>query len=233
MERLAERGDDWEPDADYFRRLISRLIVFKHAESVARKHGFPGYRANAVAYTVALVSYRTAGRIDLDGVWSAQSVSDILSATIRDWMTEIYEEIIDSAEGRNVTEWCKKPECWRHIQTLGVMVPTQLEKELSEGIPLPTVGDAAGRKGAGLTATDRQNIARVMQISAKDWIDVVGWGARSGILHKWQLGIATTLAGYSAAGWTNVPSKKQAKHGVEILWIADVEGGPTPLPDTG
>ena len=68
--------------------------------------------------------------------------------------------------------------------------------------------------------------------TAKHWIEIVGWGARSGSLQKWQLGIATTLAGYSAAGWTNVPSKKQAKHGVEILRVSDVEGGPAPVPDT-
>ena len=224
MERLArEHPHDWLPDAEYYRDLIAKAIIYKRAEKAARVHKFPAYRANAVAYTVSMISYRTAGRVDLPATWNRQECSPALAETIHDWMPVIYAEILDSAEMRNVTEWCKKEECWRHMQTLDLSVPEALEVELAEGQPLPTVGDLAERRGEGLTPQDRENIARVMQVTSSDWIHLCGWGSRTGHLAFWQIGIATTLATYAAMNYTKVPSKRQAHQGIEILRIADEE----------
>ena len=226
MERLARtRAEGWEPDVAHFRDLIAKAILFKRAEKIARQHKFPSYRANAVAYSVALVSYRTAGRIKLEEIWNSQDVTKALADTVYDWMPEIHEQIIGSAGTRNVTEWCKKEECWRHIQMLDLEVPKILEDELAAGQALPTVGDWEERAGHGLTSEDRENIARVMQVSADEWIHICGWGARTGNLEKWQIGIATTLAAYAATAWNNVPSKRQAAQGVRIIAAADDEGG--------
>jgi hypothetical protein len=224
MERLAKsHRDDWEPDADFYRQLIAQSIIFKRAEKVGRQHKFPGYTANAVAYTVALISYRTAGRLNLEEIWSAQNVPTALEETIQTWMPDVHEGIVESSGSRNVTEWAKKEECWRYIQTLPVTLSAEMEAELAEGQPLPTVGDQAGQRGVDLTPLDRENIARIMQVSPEHWIGISGWGARSNKLKAWQIGIATTLAGYAATGWVKVPSKKQALQAVEILRIADEE----------
>src|SRR5690606_25270703 len=112
------RNSSWEPDVEYFQSVVAQAIIFKKAEQIARKHGFPAYRANAVTYTVALLSYRTAGRIPLTNIWNHQEVPSALAATLHDWMPIVYESIIDSAGGRNITEWCKQEECWRHLQTI-------------------------------------------------------------------------------------------------------------------
>jgi hypothetical protein len=215
----------WEPDISYYRDVIAKAIIFRRAEKIARSHRFPGYRANAVAYTAALVSYRTAGRVDLNQVWTTQDVSHALAEALYDWMPVVYNEILESAGARNVTEWCKKEDCWRHVQTLELAIPEALEGELATGQALPTVGDADGRRGVNLTAEDRENVARVMQVGADEWIHIYGWGARTGHLEAWQLGITTTLAAYAAAGWNRVPSAKQAAQGVRIIRIVDDEGG--------
>ncbi len=226
MDRLArQHARDWEPDAAYYKHLVAKAIIFKQAERSARLHHFPGYRANAVAYTVALVSYRTAGRVDLDAIWNAQALSQALKDTIHEWMAEIYDEIVESAGGRNVTEWAKKEDCWRHIQTIDVEVGRELQGELAEGQALPTVGSVAGRKGINLSDEDRENIARVMQVEPEEWIHISGWGARTRSLPDWQAGIAATLASYAAGNWSRVPSAKQARQGVAILLAADDGGG--------
>jgi hypothetical protein len=226
MDRLMKaHGSSYEPDADHYRKLIAQALVFKRAEKVARALALPGYRANAVAYTVALVSYRTAGRVDLSRIWTKQEISTALADMIYDWMPAVYEELVRSAQNRNVTEWCKKEECWHHVQTMSVGLSSQLEQELAEGQPLPTVGETAGRTGANLTNEDREVIARVMQISAQEWIHLCGWGSRTGFLKEWQIGIATTLAGYAATGWSKVPSRKQANQAIQILLIADENEG--------
>jgi hypothetical protein len=226
MEQLARKHTTgWEPGADDYKAIVAQAIVYKLAEKIARQHKFPSYRANAVAYTVSLLSYRTAGRMDLGRIWDDQSASRAAADTLTEWMPIVYEEIIRSAAGRNVTEWCKKEDCWGHVRTVEVQVPSRLEAELSRGQPLPNVGPAAGQQGVSLTADDRENIARVMQVPAEEWIHLTGWGARTGNLAEWQIKIATTLASYAATGWTAVPSSKQAFRGVEMLRTADEKDG--------
>jgi hypothetical protein len=107
------------------------------------------------------------------------------------------------------------------VQTIDVKVPAKLERELAAGQPLPTVGSESGRRGDSLTQADRENIARVMQVSPEQWLHLVSWGARSGELEDLQIGIASTLAGYAATGWSRVPSARQARQGVQILSIAN------------
>lgn len=226
MQQLSkEHGARWEPDSAYYRDSIAKAIIFKHAERLARQHKFPGYRANAIAYTVALVSYRTAGRINLEHIWDEQLLSQALADTLDSWMTQIYDAFVESAAGRNVTEWCKKEDCWRHLQTLDLAVSAELEAELAEGQALPELPTGGSKSTASLTTQDRENIARVMQISAEEWVHISGWGSRTGTLQPWQCGIATTLASYAAGSWARIPSDKQSKHGVKILAQADQEGG--------
>lgn len=69
-----------------------------------------------------------------------------------------------------------------------------------------------------------------MQVTPEGWLYLVGWGSRSQNLRGWQIGIATTLAGYAAASWTKVPSQKQAKQGNEILRVAEQHRA-WPMPD--
>jgi hypothetical protein len=230
MESVTRSRSAAEPDPEFYRKLVAKALLFKRAEKIARQHGFPAYRANAVTYTLALLAYRTAGRINLEDVWNQQHVPGVVADAIYDWMPIVHEQLVTSAASRNVTEWCKREECWHKVQMIEVELPPTLEVELALGQPLPTVGDAGGKRGVGLSAADRENIARVMQISAEEWIHICGWGARSGSLQPWQIGIATTLASYAAAGWSNVPSRKQALQAVDILRIAD-EGGARLLPD--
>ena len=224
MENLARSRPVIEPDSEFYRKLVAKALLFKRAERIAREHAFPAYRANAVTYTIALLAYRTAGRIDLETTWNHQSVPQSLVDALYAWMPSVHDQLVRSAANRNVTEWCKKEECWHNVQTLAADIPGTLEAELSQQQPLPTVGDSAGRRGVGLGAADRENIARVMQVTAEEWIHLCGWGARAGTMKQWQIGIATTLASYAAGGWLNVPSRKQALQAIEILRIAEDSG---------
>jgi hypothetical protein len=131
MQGLAkEHRGGWEPDAAWFRDVIAKAIIFKEAERAARFHKLPAYRANAIAYTVALVSSKSLRRVDLQRIWGAQSVSTALAETLAGWMPAVYEALIASSDGRNVTEWCKKSECWDRIRGLELTIPPALAAEL-------------------------------------------------------------------------------------------------------
>jgi hypothetical protein len=224
MAGLKNTQPDFIPDPDFYRQLISRAILFKEAEKIARSHKFPAFRANAVTYTIALISFKTLGRLSLDSIWQQQEVSAGVRTTLEEWMPMVWEEIRSTAGERNVTEWAKKKECWEQLQLLDVPINSELEGELSEGDPLPTVGRAARKGRVKLSSIDRHNIALVMQCDKVIWRKISDWGQETGLLEPWEFGIALTLSGYAAGKWKSVPSVKQAKHGAQILEKADSNG---------
>lgn len=220
MTRLYEKDANFEPDESFYKDLISKAIIFKHAEKVARQHKFPAYRANAITYTVALLAFKTTGRLTLGRIWDEQVLSEPVAQTIYDWMPTVWQAIVDGAGDRNVTEWAKKEECWSQIQLLDLAMSSDLESRLTDGDPLPNVGRAAKKGTIELTREDRENLARVMRVKKEDWRAISDWGQETGNLQPWQHGIALTLSGYAAGGWKKVPSVKQARQAVKMLQIA-------------
>jgi len=225
MDDLVKLGDTWEPDDQYYRDMIAKVIILRRAEKIARQIGFSAYRANAVCYTVSLLAYRTVERVDMNGIWSNQAVSANLEATLRNWMSGVHEEIVESAGDRNVTEWCKKKDCWSHVQSLPLEFAPGFADELAEGLPLPTVGKFkktdAGRAPT-LSPEERDRQAKTMRYGSEDWLQIIAWGRASSALGDFQIKLAGTILGYAAGGWNQVPSPKQTKHAVAVidLWKA-------------
>ena len=77
-----------------------------------------------------------------------------------------------------------------------------------------------GRRTTPLTPSDYENIAVCKKLNGEQWLNIHAWGVRTGLLEKWQCGIAQTLAGYAANEWDREPSHKQARQGAAILEIA-------------
>jgi hypothetical protein len=123
MAALEGQPSTWAPDPSFYKDCVAKAIVFKAAESLARKHGFPAYRANAICYTVAKFANAFDGKFDLAGVWDNQAVSESTTAWIEEAMPVIYNAIIESANGRNVTEWAKKEGCWKAVEGAAIPAP--------------------------------------------------------------------------------------------------------------
>ncbi|MDN7135987.1 AIPR family protein [Pseudidiomarina terrestris] len=225
MTHIAKDRPGFKPDEYFYKQLIAKAIIYKAAEKVARKHKFSSYRANAVAYTISLISFKTVGRLNLTSIWEFQDISDALSNTLNDWMPVVRDAIVTTAGSRNVTEWAKKSECWQEIQLLDLVIPKALEDEFRKGDALPTVG---GRARSGrtdqLSSLDRQNINRVIQQDAELLFKLGMWGKNTGNLKDIQISIVLTAATYAAAGWESIPSHKQAKHVVAAIEIAKQAG---------
>ncbi|WP_292600470.1 AIPR family protein [Mesorhizobium sp.] len=220
MRALREtRGVKWEPDEAYYRDAIAQALLYQAAARVVRQEGFPAYRTNITTYLVALVSHRTAGRLQLDEIWRQQKISAELEGVLQAWAHPIDREIQASAAGRNVTEWCKKIECWGAIRRLDLplrIVPPEWGQV--------TVGETADEPGdlEPMRSPDEHSAAvRCMALSAEHWFALHLWGRRTGNLAEWQVGIALTFSGYAGDGWRKTPSIKQARQGVRILEIAE------------
>jgi hypothetical protein len=225
MTHIAKDHAGFKPDEEFYKQLIAKAIIYKAAEKTARNHKFSSYRANAIAYTVALIAFKTVGRVNLHTIWEMQNISDTLQGVMNDWMPIVRDAIITTADTRNVTEWAKKPDCWHEIQLLDIAIPPELEDELREGDPLPTVGSQAKNgKAEELSTIDRQNINRVIQQDAAFLLQLGMWGRKSGELKEIQIGVVLTVATYAGGGWQKIPSHKQAKLVVLALDVAKEMG---------
>jgi len=106
------KEDKIELDFSYFEDIIARAIIFKTAEKLVQAQKYGGYRANIVTYTLAWIFKTTNQRTDLKGIWKNQGISKEFEDTIINVSEYAYKHIINVPNGGNITEWCKKKECW-------------------------------------------------------------------------------------------------------------------------
>ena len=122
---------DWKPDERYFQDIVAKAILYRTAERIVRLDKFPAYRANIVAYLISYLSHFSEGQLNFQKIWEDQSVSQELASVLKNWAGQIDAAIRESAKGRNVTEWCKKLECWNAISALALQMGEVGPPELS------------------------------------------------------------------------------------------------------
>lgn len=217
MFELRERyGADWLPDVDFFRHTIAIAIAFKAAQAVVRRAKLQSYGANVVAFIMAKIAADHGDRFDLDGVWEAQEVSPELVAMMEAWVTPVHSQLVASAGQRNVTEWCKKEECWEQLKQIGLPLPTP---------PPVEFGAAERQKTIASTATvgdngDADLIDECCNLDGPAWARVMAWAAGSTNVTEFDRRVAHTVMGYALEGWRNRPSEKQAMYAARVLAAA-------------
>lgn len=128
-DRLVKRGA-FPVTQEYFERLVAKAILFRRAEKIVSQQNFGGYRANIVTYTVAYLSYVSDQQIDLDRIWASQDLTPSLAAAIETSCHEVREVLLDAPGNGNITEWCKKMECWHRVRELRIHLPKSFENQL-------------------------------------------------------------------------------------------------------
>lgn len=125
--RYAARiGSEWEKASDgfnefYFKRAVARGIIFRATERLVSAQPWynGGYRANIVAYTLAVLGEITKRRqesIDFLKIWNGQQLDSTLENAITVVAGAVHEDIISPPMGiSNITEWCKREACWTQI----------------------------------------------------------------------------------------------------------------------
>lgn len=210
---------EWEPDEAFFKRVIALALVFKAAQDVVRRAKLQSYGANVVTYLVAKLAHERSERLDVECLWDTQEVSNELLEMLGKWAPLVHRAIITVAGRRNVTEVCKKDECWDHIKELALPAPDAplpefLDPEESDGGERPV----ANGKDAG------DDIARCMALDGRTWHQVLAWASGSGKVPSFDRKVANTLAGYADEGWRKRPSIKQARIASRVLDAAARDG---------
>jgi hypothetical protein len=201
--QVRERGG-FQTDQQYFEDLVAKAIMFRKAEKIVGRQEFGGYRANIVTYTLALISYLSAQRIDLHGIWAAQDLSAALKDEIERLSRSVHRQLVNPPGGGNVTEWCKKEDCWTALQSKGLRMNKRLESELL------AVGQANRRPHSGVLgddASDAENLSRARAIGASAWLELSSWARVTKSLAPWQRGIVFAVGKRLQQG--QAPSRKQ------------------------
>jgi hypothetical protein len=194
-----------------FKDITARALLFRRAEQIVTHLSLGGYRANIVTYSLAYLFYRAARRIDLERVWREQSISPALTNAIEHIAQAVHPVLTQPPNGANITEWCKRPECWRLVKDIQLHLPAGLSEDLIS--VLASAPDA--RAIDGLSDSERESVARVVGVPADMWLRLSRWGAQTGSLGGWQRQIAYSLGRQAKQGRS--PSVKQARQGMVIL----------------
>ncbi|NMG20918.1 AIPR family protein [Brasilonema bromeliae] len=216
--QLAKRGK-FQPDEDYFKRLIAKAILFRKTEKIVQVQQFGGYRANIVTYTLAYLSNKTAQQIDLERIWREQGLSPALQEAIKIVSYQVHQVIINPPGGRNVTEWCKKEECWKQIQTIEIELPNEFWNEL---ISVDTKPNQIDKGIESPDTEDLKVIVQINEVSDETWFQLAHWAKETDNLHSWQRSLAFSLGKLAAK--RKSPSYKQANEGIKILHEAEQLG---------
>lgn len=112
-----ERGEPVMPSAGGFKEMIGKVILFKQVHSLVRPM-FPAFQGNVAIYLVSLLAKQHGSAIDLMRIWEQQGISAAFKDQVRVWAKEVNAGLHSTADGRMISEWSKKEECWKKLQQL-------------------------------------------------------------------------------------------------------------------
>lgn len=143
--RYASRiGKEWEKSSDgfneaYFKRAVARGIIFRATEKIVSAQPWynNGYRANIVAYTLAVLSELTRRQdknLDFQRIWNAQTISNVLENTIAAVASRVNDDLLRPMQGiSNISEWAKREACWtrmlEHMDEFADLLPEEFDSE--------------------------------------------------------------------------------------------------------
>ncbi len=211
-------------DRTWFRRLIAKLIIFRHLEkSIPKQEWYPGgYRANILTYAIAKVMSdvsETDLEIDFDSIWRKQSVPKRVADVFLRAAKEASVVITNPEAGiNNITEWAKKQACWSTLKRLEVDYSVELETLLIEPSEAQAERRAERQDEELVTGIEAQ--AKVVEYGGNFWSRLKNWSIAKKILTEKEVGILSACCSVPA----KIPSEKQSLIAVDVLSRARAEG---------
>ena len=194
-------GKEWEKSSiafneHYFRRVIARAIIFRHAEKLVSQQPWylGGYRANIVSYAIAAigeVSRRCGRELNWHRIWQNQKVFESLDVGLSLASKCVNEDIMNPPPGiSNISEWCKKEACWTRINVRIDELMRSLPQQFLDDLDSAEEGKTEKQQGRKLQVEDDkiQSQVYVCQIAPSTWRLVAEEGCRRKLLSSKELG---------------------------------------------
>lgn len=232
--RYAERiGKEWEKSSDafnefYFKRVVARGLIFRATERIVSNQSWynGGYRANIVAYTLALlaeIAKRRSGSVDFMEVWRTQTVGPVLNDSIDLVSCAVNDDITKPADGvSNISEWCKKEACWTRmtsrIEAVEAALPAAFYDHLVSLGDLEETMRSAKRAQKVDNGIEAQK--KVLAVSASEWARINRSMLERNLLTPKEVGVLKVAMQIPL----KLPTEKQSMVLLEVLHKGQIEG---------
>lgn len=128
--------DDSQFNSQYYESTVALMIMFQFLQKYVSKQSWyqGGYRANIIVYSIALfhrqILRQFPGRdLDLIMIWKMQELPDSVKAALGSISKEVFDKITDEKRPvMNVTQWCKRSQCWDSVQTMNLPFNDNIEE---------------------------------------------------------------------------------------------------------
>ena len=204
----------------YFKQLIAKAIVFRFLDkNLMKQDWYGGYKANIVTYTLSKFVHIVASKgkfIDFMSIWQKQRLSNALEEQLLELAKRINEIITDTDE--NVTQYCKKPICWKTVQELHFHLRQDVLSEFIDSEEILTRKKSAKKEQSILNKINAQ--IEVYNKGVQYWTSLISWASSSKILTEKETSILSSTLRMN----TMPPSEKQCKIILDVEQKAIDEG---------
>ena len=227
-------GQEWAKNPDnfnelYYKQAIARAILFRKTEKIVSvqpwySRGY--YRANIVAYTLALLSKLCADMgksFDFMKVWETQDITDVMRGAIEITAKVVFDSIMTPMAGiSNISEWCKTDACWDRLQLksreLKFLLPETFLNSLIDKDDLADDEKSAVKLQKIDNGIEVQK--KVVSIPSEKWRQILADGKKKNLFSPMEVGILQVASQIPA----KIPSEKQSVILIKILEKATIEG---------
>ena len=159
----------------YFQSTAALLLMFQFLEQKIPKQAWyeGGYRANIIYYTTALFrrlikQQFSSSDLDLILIWNKQELPEIVQQVLLDIAEKVFFKITDpQRKVINVTQWCKRTECWDGVKTLTYELPMEIQSCLISAGEVKSA-ERSAKKDQKIT-NDINAQVEVIKYSAEIW----------------------------------------------------------------
>lgn len=224
-------NDEWEKNDTqfnerYFQSTAALLLLFQLLEKQIPKQEWyeGGYRANVIYYTVALfhkLLKEQFGGMDLDliYIWNKQEVPEIIASILIDLSKEVFYKITDPARRViNVTQWCKRNECWEEVKNLEYTLPRTIESYLITCNEAKTAEKHAKKEQRIVNDINAQ--VEVVKYSSEDWKRLSEFAVNNHLVSSADIAALSIACKIPS----KIPNSVQSKKLLELLDKAVQEG---------
>ena len=227
-------GKEWNTSPSvfnetYYKRLVARAIIFRRTEKFISKQTTwykGGYRANIVAYTIAVLNElckKNNKSIDYLKIWNEQGISAAMVASI-----EVISEIVNCSisspppGSANISEWCKTQACWYAIQKLipevNKNLPDDFMKSLISADMVRSIEKDAQKTQKIDDGIDAQKL--IFTIPSEQWSQILAAGSEKSLWTDKEAGILNIAIQIPK----KIPTDKQSAVLLKVLEKAREEG---------
>lgn len=124
----------------YFQETVALILMFKYMEKMIPRQAWysHGYRANIITYSISLLHKLIKEQfinkdLDLVSIWMRQAIPDVVQQSLVALSEKVYFKLTDASRSvENVTQWCKREDCWNSIQCISYKLSNDTEHCLTE-----------------------------------------------------------------------------------------------------